>query len=339
MSDHPPAPLNRGHGDSTAATVQTVRGPIGVSKLGTTLMHEHVFVLDAEMLQNYPEDWGDEEKRIADAASRLNELKSRGVDSIVDLTVLGMGRYIPRIQRVAERTTLNIIVATGIYTYNDIPFTFRFRGPGTALGGPELITQIFVRDITQGIGDSGVKAAILKCATDEPGITPGVERVLRATAQAHLQTGAPITTHTHAATRVGLEQQRIFREEGVDLSRVIIGHSGDTTDLRYLEELIANGSYLGMDRFGLDTILPFEDRVATVAALCARGYAAKIVLSHDASCFLHWIPGVEQLLPRWNYLHIYNDVVPALRSKGVTDDQLHIMLAENPKRIFSGGSA
>ncbi len=95
--------------------------------------------------------------------------------------------------------------------------------------------------------------------------------MLRAVAQAHRQTGVPISTHTHARSRRGLEQQRIFREEGVDLSRVVIGHSGDTTEIDYLEELIANGSYLGMDRFGIDTILSFEDRVDTVARLCERG--------------------------------------------------------------------
>src|SRR5437773_5391757 len=102
------------------------------------------------------------------------------------------------------------------------------------------MTDMFVRDIEHGIADTGVKAAILKCATDEPGVTPGVERVLRAVAQAHRATGVPISTHTHALTRVGLEQQRIFREEGVDLTRVVIGHSGDTSDVGYLEELIAN---------------------------------------------------------------------------------------------------
>ena len=144
------------------------------------------------------------------------------------------------------------------------------------------MTDMFVRDITEGIADTGIKAAILKCATDEPGVTPGVERVLRAVAQAHRQTGVPISTHTHAATRRGLEQQRIFAEEGVDLSRVVIGHSGDTTDLDYLEELIANGSYIGMDRFGLDTFLTTEERVDTVATMCERGHADKMVLSHDA---------------------------------------------------------
>src|ERR1700758_4708190 len=233
--------------------LNTAQGPINTADLGVTLMHEHVFIMTTEIAQNYPEAWGDEAKRVADAAARLTELKSRGVDTIVDLTVVGLGRYIPRIARVAAQTALNIVVATGLYTYNDVPFYFHYLGPGTPLDGPEIMTEMFVRDIEQGIADTGIKAAILKCATDEPGVTPGVERVLRAVAQAHRQTGVPISTHTHAATRRGLEQQRIFAEEGVDLSRVVIGHSGDTTDIGYLEELIGNGSYIGMDRFGADT--------------------------------------------------------------------------------------
>jgi len=316
--------------------VNTVKGPVDTSSLGTTLMHEHVFVLSTEIGQNYPEDWGDEEKRVDDAIARLNELKGAGVDTIVDLTVIGLGRYIPRIQRIAQQIDLNIIVATGVYTYNDVPMYFHFRGPGTVLEGPELMVDMFVRDIQEGIAGTGVKAAILKCATDEPGVTRGVERVLRAVAQAHRRTGVPISTHTHAHTRRGLEQQRIFTEEGVDLSRVVIGHSGDTTDLEYLEELMAAGSYIGMDRFGIDTILPFEDRVDTVAKLCARGRADKMVLSHDAACFNDWLPeaAIPAVLPRWHFLHIHHDVIPVLKQRGVTDEQLKAMLVDNPRKIF-----
>jgi len=298
-------------------------------------MHEHVFILSPDITANYPEVWGDEAQREADAIARLNELKARGVDSIVDLTVIGMGRYIPRVARVAAATEINIVVATGVYTYNDVPMYFHFTGPGGALGDSEPMVDMFVRDIEHGIADTGVKAGILKCATDEPGVTPGVERVLRAVAKAHRLTGVPISTHTHAATRRGLEQQRIFTEEGVDLSRVVIGHSGDTTDLDYLEELIANGSYIGMDRFGVDVFLPFEDRVNTVAQMCERGHADKMVLSHDAACFMDWVP--EELLPalpNWHYLHIHNDVIPALKERGVTDEQLTTMLVDNPRQIF-----
>jgi phosphotriesterase-related protein len=316
--------------------LNTARGTIDTADLGVTLMHEHVFIMTTEIMQNYPEGWGDGAKREADAVKRLNELKARGVDTIVDLTVIGLGRYIPRIARVAAATELNIVVATGLYTYNDVPFYFHYVGPGAPLDGPEIMTDMFVRDIEQGIADTGIKAAILKCATDEPGITPGVERVLRAVAQAHKRTGVPISTHTHAGLRRGLEQQRIFAEEGVDLSRVIIGHSGDTTDVGYLEELIAPGSYLGMDRFGIDVISPFEDRVNIVARMCERGHADKMVLSHDANCYFDALP--EALLPvtapNWHYLHIHNDVIPALKERGVTDDQIHTMLVDNPRKIF-----
>ena len=317
-------------------SIETVRGPIATEHLGVTLMHEHIFVLDTDYLLNYPEEWGEEEQRIADAVERLNELKPRGIDTIVDLTVMGLGRYIPRIRRIAEQTAVNIIVATGIYTYCDLPHYFQYRGPGTILGGPEIMAEMFIRDIEEGIADTGVKAGILKCATDAAGLTPGVERILRATAQAHRRTGAPISTHTNARKRVGLDQQRVFREEGVDLSRVIIGHSGDSTDLGYLEELIANGSTLGMDRFGIDTISPFEDRVATVAKMCQRGHANRMVLSHDASCFMHWLPEqmVPAMLPRWHYLHTHNDVIPALKQKGVSDEDIHTMMVDNPRRIF-----
>ena len=304
-------------------------------------MHEHVFILSPEITDNYPEVWGEEAKREADAIARLNELKSRGVDSIVDLTVIGLGRYIPRIARIAAATELNIVVATGVYTYNDVPMYFHFSGPGSPLGDAEPMVDMFVRDIEHGIADTGVKAAILKCATDEPGVTPGVERVLRAVATAHRRTGVPISTHTHAATRRGLGQQQIFADEGVDLTRVVIGHSGDTTDLDYLEELIGNGSYIGMDRFGADVYLPFEDRVNTVARMCERGHADKMVLSHDAACFIDWLPEemVPVALPNWHYLHIHNDVIPALKDRGVTDEQLTAMLVDNPRKIFENQGA
>src|SRR5260221_1411570 len=269
--------------------IQTVNGPIDSASLGTTLMHEHVFVLSTEIEENFPDAWGDEERRITDAVTRLDELKSRGVDSLVDLTVIGLGRYIPRIQRIAKRTKLNILVATGVYTYNDIPMYFHFQGPGTIFGGPELMADMFVKAIEQGIADNRARAAMLKCATDEPGITPGVERVLRAVAQAHRRTGAPISTHTHAGTRRGLEQQKIFREEGVDLSRAVIGHCGDTTDLGYLEEIVSNGSYIGMDRFGLDSILSFSERVSTVVRMCERRHVSIMESSHDAARVFDWL--------------------------------------------------
>jgi phosphotriesterase-related protein len=299
-------------------------------------MHEHVFVLSPEFVANYPEHDGfDEDRQIPEAIRRLSALKAAGIDTIVDLTVIGLGRYIPRIQRINAESDINIVVATGLYTYNTVPHYLHFRGPGTLLDGEEPMVELFVKDINDGIADTGVRAAILKCATDQLGVTPGVQRVLRAVARAHRATGVPISTHTHARTRRGLEQQDVFDAEGVDLSRVVIGHSGDTTDLGYLEELMARGSFIGMDRFGIDAEASFEERVATVASLCERGRADRMVLSHDAG-YNDWLP--QALLavatPNWHFLHISQDVVPALKKRGVTDEQIGQMLVENPRRIF-----
>ena len=316
------------------AQVETVSGPIDTSQLGRTLMHEHVFVLSPEMQINY--GGFDRDAEIERAIGKFNDLKARGIDTIVDLTVIGTGRDLSNILPVVEATEIQVIVATGIYTYNEVPKYFHFRGPGTELDGPELMTDFFLRDIEEGIAGTGVKAGILKCAVDEAGLTYGTERVMRAVAQVHRQTGVPISTHTYAPGKVGLDQQRVLEEEGVDLTRVIIGHSGDTTDLDYLEELVGKGSYIGMDRFGIDVQLPFEDRVNTVAAMCERGHADKMVLSQDASVYIDWLDRevVEAVLPKWNYNHITDDVIPALKERGVTEEQVDQMLVVNPREIF-----
>ena len=315
--------------------VETVRGAVEVDRLGLTLMHEHVFVLNEEVRQNYPAGW-DEDDRVDDAIGQLTALAARGCQTIADPTVLGLGRDIGRIKRVADGTELNIIVATGLYTYNELPLYFKFRGPGH--DGVDPMTRLFIADITEGIADTGVKAAFLKCAIDDQGMTPGVERVLRAVCRAHAETGAPVTVHTHPHSGTGRDVLRVLREEAADLTKVVLGHSGDSTDLDYLSGLADAGCLLGMDRFGLDVITPFEDRVATVAAMCERGYAESMVLSHDASCYIDWFPPevIPLFAPSWNFDHLFDDVLPALRSRGVTDQQIEAMLVDNPRRYFGG---
>ncbi|WP_305847087.1 phosphotriesterase [Yimella sp. cx-51] len=273
---------------------------------------------------------------MADAVRDLNELKSLGIDTILDPTVLGLGRYIPRIQQIAKQIELNIVVATGLYTYNEIPFQFHYSGSGLLFDIPEPLTELFVKDLTEGIADTGVRAAFLKCAIEEQGLTAGVERVMRAVGQAHVRTGAPITVHTNPHTQSGLEAQRVLAEEGVDLTKVVIGHSGDSTDVDYLSKLADAGSLLGMDRFGLDVLLAFEDRINTIVQLVQRGYVEKIVIAHDASCFIDWFDPVakEQVAPKWNFRHISQDVIPALVEGGLTTEDIDTILVKNPRRYF-----
>jgi hypothetical protein len=203
----------------TARTVQTVLGPVDAVALGRTLMHEHVFVLTADVQQNYPQEWGDEDARVDDAVRRLSQLPQHGIDTIVDVTVIGQGRSIPRVKRIAERVRgLNIVVATGCYTFGEVPLFFSRRSKST-------MTEFFIRDITEGIAGTGVKAGMLKCAVDEKGLTQGVEQVLRSVAQAHARTRTPITIHTHAAGQHGPAILKVFEEEGADLDRVVLGPS------------------------------------------------------------------------------------------------------------------
>ena len=160
-------------------TIDTATGPIDSADLGRVLMHEHVFIISPEMKDNVPEDWGDDETRLADAARRLTELKDSGIDAILDPTALGLGRYIPRIAELARRIELKILVTTGLYTFNELPHYWSRRTPGSGPGGSDPMVDLFVKDITEGIAGTGIKAAAIKCATDRPGVTPGVERVLR----------------------------------------------------------------------------------------------------------------------------------------------------------------
>jgi phosphotriesterase-related protein len=203
------------------------------------------------------------------------------------------------------------------------------------------VASLFVKDITEGIGTSGVKAAIIKCATDTAGVTPVIENVLRASARAQKATGVPISTHTWAAGRTGEAQQAIFAQEGVDLRRVIIGHSGDTEDLGYLRGLMERGSTIGMDRFGLDHFLPTAKRVDVIARLCAEGFAPRMVLSHDANCWSDMLSEDDKrrTRPRWNYNHIPDDILPALRKAGVAEEQIQQMLVGNPRAIFEARGA
>ncbi|HEY8766924.1 MAG TPA: phosphotriesterase-related protein [Dehalococcoidia bacterium] len=308
-------------------TVNSVSGPLDTAKLGFTLMHEHIMVQSPGVKDNFPVY--DRKAEIASAIQKVKDAQSRGVNTFVDLTP-GHWRDIPFVKDVVKGSGALVIVATGLYW--DVPHYFAAQSGRSV----EFVAEFFVRDIQEGIMDTGVKAGIIKCATDEPGVTPDVERVLRASAQAHRRTGVPISTHTHAATEVGLKQQDIFESEGADLSRIVIGHSGDSEDIAYLRKICDRGSYIGMDRFGIDIFLPTPQRVATIAKMCELGYAEKMVLSHDASCYFDWADPklLGAMLPKWNFNHIPDDVIPALRAAGVTEDQITTMTVENPRRIF-----
>lgn len=318
------------------AVLQTATGPIDTAGLGSVLMHEHIIVLDTERDDNYPElgpRW-DEQRVTAYAVEQLRAAKLAGFDTLVDVTVVPMGRCLPRIRHLSEQSGVNIVVATGMYVFDVLPGSYIRLAVD---GGVDVFAEMFVRDIEVGTADSGIRSGIIKLAVDRQGLTSDVELILRAGARAHLRTGAPITTHTNAPAQTGLDQQRVLRDEGVDLSRVIIGHCDDTTDVGYIERLIDAGSWIGFDRLELDARPRRSERVATLATLCERGYADRVVLSHDNVAFNNW--GAQGAFASGVYLSIAEDVLPSLRERGVSDAQIDQMLVRNPRRIFEADGA
>jgi phosphotriesterase-related protein len=321
------------------ATVPTSAGEVDTEDLGVVLMHEHVFIRTEPLQWGWPGFGGwDEEAEVAAARERLGRLRRAGVDTILDMTVPGLGRDPALVARAAEGTGLKVMFATGYYTYDNLPFPFHYRGPGKILDNDDhVLESLFERDVTTGIGDTGFRAAVLKVATDARGITPDVDRLARAVANVSARTGNVICTHAHALTRRGLEQQRIFAEQGADLGRVMIGHSNETTDLGYLTQVIENGSYLGWDRCGLGISVPLDAQLDTLAELCKRGFAGRLMLSHDKASFTDWFANaeVDAVLPDWQYTYIHSGVLPGLRDRGVPDDQIEQILVRNPRDFFA----
>ncbi|MGM7698445.1 phosphotriesterase family protein [Microbacterium sp. A84] len=319
-------------------SVPTFTGSVSADELGMTLIHEHIFVTDPELDLNMPHPEWDEQAMIERAVELLSELYEQGVRTVVDLTVIGLGRDVRRVAKVAARVPVQIVAATGCYAAEVLPPFFRLNGPGLVVDGPDPLVDLFIGDIEQGIAGTSVRAGMIKIASDAAGLTPDATRVFAAAAAAHLRTGVPITTHSHAASRGGSAQQDALERLGVPLDRVVIGHSGDSTDISYLRGLADRGSFLGFDRFGMEHVARDADRVRMLLQLLDAGYAGRIVLSHDAAVFSRVTPPSWRAahVPSWHMSHLFDTVLPQLRAAGVDDATLQQLMVLNPRRVLTG---
>jgi phosphotriesterase-related protein len=316
-----------------ATVVNTVRGPVNADDLGPVLMHEHILIATPGIKENWPALW-DRDACLDTARETFAAIEATGFHTFVDVTTADMGRDINLLQALQETTAINIVAATGIY-WNVPPY---WQGRSA-----DAMAAAFIGEIEDGIAGTTVRAGIIKVAIHLE-FTPIIEACLRAAARTHRATGVPITTHAYPQ-EMGRIQQRIFRDEGVDLTRVVIGHQGAAktpADIAYYKELMDAGSVIGVDQFGIDEY-PGRDlqdtagRAALVAQLCADGYSDRIVLSQDAHACADWgiytqfPPGFN---PDWSHLHLGRTVLPLLRDVGVPEIQIRQMTIENPRRIF-----
>lgn len=330
--------------------VESVLGPVAEDALGHVLMHEHLAL----------GPMADRDGALAACAERLERARRKGIDTVVECTTEEMARDAQFSAEVSRASGMQIIAATGVHCFTfDRPPPLRssrwewLQSPTTTV---DEAASVFVDEINHGLDGTDIKPGVIKLACDSwawviPGgghdmskvgnpITPVSDKLLRAGARAHRATGVPITTHTHATEHGGLAQVKVFTEEGVDLSRVVIGHSGDSTEYPYLRALMEAGCTLGMDRCGLETCLPTEDRVRVIADLCGEGYEGQMTMSQDHMC-VYGPVGVADSTPydqgtgNTRYDFISDVVLPSLRAAGVEQKALDVMLVDNPRKLLA----
>jgi phosphotriesterase-related protein len=313
-------------------TINTVTGTVNTDKLGTTLMHEHLLVGWAGWELDCKAPRFDRKTGLKRAVERLKQLKDLGLSTFLDPCPNDIGRDVLFMAEAADASGVNIICTTGLYK-EDLGNTVYMKQRSA-----DEIAEIYATELTEGIGETGIKAALIKCATGKDHITEYEEKCLRAAARASNRTGAPITTHTDDGT-MGREQLDIFESEGVDLHKVIIGHSCGSADLRYHTDMLDRGCYLGFDRFGLEFLHPDRLRLASLIGLLGVGFDRQIVLSHDSvACILGrglgLPPEIMETIKNWEPTHIFKNILPALRHAGVPEQKINTMMVDNPRHFF-----
>jgi len=313
--------------------INSVLGPIESSDLGFTLMHEHVMVAASGLSKSYPDLLGPNREERAIAC--LKKAKAAGINTLLDATTFDLGRDPELLRHVAFESGVNLINVTGWWL--DVP---RFM-----LGvGANQMADEFIRDINEGFRGTDIKAGMLKCAADFEGVTPPLETMARAVARAHLQTGVPIMVHSYPTGHVAKRQIEIFREEGVDLTRVKIDHSNDTTDTDYLKWILDQGCFLGLDRYPGRLVSPHM-RTVTLKRLMDMGYGERLCPSHDCICLHIHNEQADGSIPAEHaftasnpdqYLYMHRHVIPELLQMGATQADIDMLFIDNPKRLFEG---
>ncbi len=331
-----------------APTVQTVTGPVGADELGRTLVHEHIRI-------SY---WGEEYDRtyswtradtVAVAVDKLSELLEAGFRTFVDPCPIELGRDPELYAEIAQRTGMNIVCTTGFYTEHmgwGMPVYWRARDP-------EEFAEHYAAELQEGIaGTGGIRPGAIKAATGRE-VSDAERRALEGAALAQRETGVAIITHTENS-RHGDVQQDIFQQRGADLSRVLIGHQDEQADVAAIRKLIDRGTFVGIDRVGLELLAPDTRRADHVATLIREGHTDSICLSQDHICTMtaprpsFWVPPEARAARaaladeiRWQsslrpYTYLYNDFVPMLLERGVTEAQVESIFVDNPRRLLTG---
>lgn len=298
--------------------IQTVLGPIEASKLGVTMAHEHLSV-DLGSVR------GDEDSIFTDSPlvrSEMERLRAAGVDSVVEVSCIDMGRNASALVEISRASKLNIICSTGFYLEKYHPAWLKDATVSK-------IEDTFRREFAEGIDGTDVKPGVIgEVAGEKTEITESETKVMVAAAHVASEIGCAVTTHCQLG-RMAPEQADLLLGAGMKPEKVVLGHLDLADDLDYYRRVLVRGVNIGFDTCGKVAYLADERRAQNLATLAAEGFAGQIVLSTDISrqSYMHGKGG-------FGYTAVMDRVLPMAREAGLSDNDIDTMLVSNPARIF-----
>jgi phosphotriesterase-related protein len=305
--------------------IQTVTGPVDIDTLGLILPHEHLFTdLRGPLVAGYAQ--AESEAVVHVLEPWLAEASAAGITALVECSTVGVGRNLRILGRLAEISPIHIIAPTGVYRET-------FTLPSLREISEADLADLWIRELTQGIEGTSIRAGFIKLAMSDDGPTALEIRNLKAAAKASQMTGAVIASHTIGG-KVARKELDVLEEAGFDPHRFIWVHAQTETDPAVLMEIARRGAYLELDSVGA----PHQSQtelLETTVALIEADYIDSLLLSHDAGWYN---PARPDGLPEEGfrgYTALTNEFLPALLERGITEEQVRLITVDNPARAFA----
>ena len=297
--------------------IQTITGRIQRNELGVTMCHEH-FIAD---LTTVRKDGVSKIETVQEVVPEIKLMMDLGVQAAIEVTTIDLKRDVKKLKQISELTGLKIVCATGFYLDPFHPDWLR-------KAGKEEIAEIFINDLTKGIDDTDIKAGIIaEIASSPEAFTVSERNVLEAAAIAAKKTGAPVSTHTGRKT--AQETIDILVNSGVQPDKIIIGHQDLINDSDYHLGLLKQGVNIAFDTCGKSAYMSDDIRATNALKIINEGYGDHLLLSNDVSRKTYFVSNKGT-----GYTAAMKIVVPLIKEKGATDEQIHKLLVENPSRIL-----
>ncbi len=342
-------------------SIMTVTGPIEVDQMGSTLPHEHLFI---DLRNQFTEFSDPQKKLISQQKVNINNLgrlrlnpyavkdnlllddmelavkevlcfKNAGGQTIIDCTCLGIKRDVKKLQELSRSTGVNIVAGSGYYTQDTHPKEM-------AHWSPEEIAEQIVGDFTEGIDGTDIKAGVIGEIGTSEKILPDEKKNLLAAAIAFAKVNAPIYIHTYPWSQAGLEAIDLLLDNGVDPAKIVICHLDVEPDLDYIKAALNKGVFVEFDNFGKEFVIdPAErgfaggifirdlERIQIIKELIESGFQRQILITNDI-CLKTMLCSYGG----WGYVHILKNIAPLMRSEGLADEMIDMIILENPKRLF-----